>query len=150
MLAETGMVKGRIFEEQHFKVEASSILNAGLGLFACVGISPGDTIGYYTGMILSDEDVNSPPYAESDYVLWVCKDCNIVGEGPDANYVRFINHHEEPNCRIVTSSRWKTARIEAIKYIAPFEEIFINYGPYYWEHYAGQKSPEKPCAEESI
>lgn len=114
---------------EHFVVDDSTIESAGKGLFSKVMIGPGDTIGQYTGIVLTDDEVNSPPYADSEYVLWVCKDCNIVGEGPMANYVRYINHHEDPNCHIVTSTRWKKARIEAVKEIQPSQEIFIDYGP---------------------
>jgi len=129
---------------EHFVVEASTIECAGKGLFAKVMVGPGDTVGPYTGLVLTDDEVNSPPYVNSDYVLWVCKDHNIVGEGPKANYVRYINHHDDPNCRIVTSTRWKKVRIEAIKRIRPGEELFIDYGPYYWEYFDGQKAPAKP------
>ncbi len=136
---------GKIWSGEHFFIADSTIASAGKGLFTKVMITVGDTIGAYTGMILSDEEVNKPPFIESDYVLWVCKDCNIVGEGPTANYVRYINHHAEPNCRIVASTRWKKARIEAIADIQPGEEIFIDYGPYYWEHFADRKTPDTPA-----
>ena len=138
------MTTANEWKKHHFIVTDSTIECAGKGLFTRVAIEEGDTIGPYTGMVLSDEEVNQPPYSESDYVLWVCKDCNIVGEGPGANYVRYINHHDDPNCRIVTSMRWKKARIEAIRDISPGEEIFIDYGPYYWECLAENKSPQKP------
>lgn len=135
---------GNTWASEHFEIGDSTIISAGKGLFTKVMIKPGDTIGHYTGIVLTDEEVNSPPYVESEYVLWVCKDCNIVGEGPKANYVRYINHHEEPNCRIVTSTRWKKARMEAIQEIQPGQEIFIDYGPYYWEFFADCKTPAKP------
>lgn len=70
---------------------------------------------------------------DSDYILWVCTDHNILGEGPLSNYTRYINHSEQPNGRFVVSTRWKTARIEAIKKIFPDDEILIDYEPSYWE-----------------
>lgn len=121
------------FFEEHFLVSGSTISGAGNGLFAKVKIKPCDTIGHYTGEVLSDDEVNNEPYVDSDYILWVCKDHNIVGEGPLAGYTRYINHSDEPNGRIVVSTRWKKARIEAIKKILPGDEIFIDYGPSYWE-----------------
>ena len=134
------MGTGNIWDSVHFEVVGSTIESAGKGLFPKVMIAPGDTIGPYTGIVLTDEEVNSQPYVDSEYVLWVCKDHNIVGEGPKANYVRYINHHDDPNCRIVTSTRWKKARIEAITEIHPGEEIFIDYGPYYWEFFTDRKA----------
>jgi len=118
---------------EHFEVRTSSIEGAGQGLFSRVIVGLGETIGEYTGIVLSDNQVNRAPYVNSQYVLWVCKDCNIVGEGPLANHTRYINHHDYPNARMVCSTRWKKARIEATKIIRPGQEIFINYGPYYWE-----------------
>ena len=135
---------GKLWDSEHFDVGNSTIKSAGKGLFAKVVIGPGDTIGQYTGIVLTDEEVNSPPFVDSEYVLWVCKDYNIVGEGPKANYVRYINHDDDPNCRIVTSSRWKKARIEAITEIHPGQEVFIDYGPYYWEYFSVRKIPDKP------
>lgn len=122
-----------IWSNEHFEVRASSIDGAGQGLFSRVVVCEGDTIGEYTGIVLTDVQVNSTPYANSKYVLWVCKDCNIVGEGPLANHTRYINHHDYPNARMVCSTRWKKARIEATKKIYPGQEVFIDYGPYYWE-----------------
>ena len=125
--------KNRKLQQQHFDIRTSSTLGAGQGLFSNVTIKPGDTIGEYTGLIISDEQVEEEPYVDSDYVLWICKDCNIVGEGPLANYTRFINHCDKPNGEIVSSTRWKKARIVATNIIHPEQEIFIDYGPYYWE-----------------
>lgn len=121
------------FFAEHFFVSDSNINGAGSGLFARVNIEATDTIGHYTGQIVSDAEVDNEPYLSSDYILWVCTDHNIVGEGPLSNYTRYINHSEEANGRIVVSTRWKTARIEAIKTIYPGDEILIDYGPSYWE-----------------
>ncbi len=119
--------------EKDFLVAPSTIEGAGSGLFSQVHIQADDTIGDYTGEIISDEKALTEPYVDSDYILWVCTDHNIVGEGPLSNYTRYINHSTEANGRIVVSTRWKKARIEAIKKIKPGEEIFIDYGPHYWE-----------------
>ncbi len=122
----------RTMIDEHFEVKRSSIKGAGKGLFAKKAIRPGDTIGHYTGKVLTDRQTERKPYSESVYIMWVCKDHNILGEGPLANYTRYINHKSKPNGQIVTSNRWKTARIEAIKHIKPGQEIFIDYGPDYW------------------
>jgi len=118
--------------DEHFEVKRSGIKGAGKGLFTQKTIRPGDTIGHYTGKILTDKQTERKPYSESVYIMWVCKDHNILGEGPLSNYTRYINHKSKPNSQIVTSNRWKTARIEAIKHIRAGQEIFIDYGPDYW------------------
>jgi len=122
-----------IWKTEYFEVRKSTIEGAGQGLFSRVIVGVGETIGEYTGIVLTDNQVNSAPYVNSQYVLCVCKDCNIVGEGPLANHTRYINHHDYPNARMVCSTRWKKARIEATKIIHPGQEVFIDYGPYYWE-----------------
>jgi SET domain-containing protein len=33
----------------------------------------------------------------------------------------------------VVSTRWKTARFEALRRILPGEELFFNYGDDYWD-----------------
>ena len=125
--------KNRLLQSEHFKVLPSTIDGAGYGLFASVAIKKGDTIGFYAGEILTDEQANNEPYVNSDYILWVCTDCNILGEGPLANHTRYINHSSQPNGRIVSSTRWKKARIEAIKSIKSDQEVFIDYGNDYWQ-----------------
>mgnify|MGYP000037475666 CR=1 FL=1 len=119
----------------HFEVRSSSIPQAGRGLFSRVHIEIEDTIGYYTGEILDNEAFNDSKRTASDYVLYVCNNHIIIGEGPRANYTRYINHsHTMPNVFLITSTRWKTARFEAIQPIAPGDELFFNYGKEYWDN----------------
>lgn len=130
----------RIWTERDFEVRPSKIPQAGLGLFAKCLIEPEDTIGPYTGKVLTDAQANSHPYVRSLYLVWVCKDCWILGEGGGSNYTRYINHSERrPNCQLVTSSRWKKARVMAIRLIEPGEEIYFDYGQEYWDIVSIQK-----------
>ena len=120
--------------EEDFVVKRSSIPKAGKGLFSKVTILPGDTIGRYEGKILTDRQANSEPYVNSLYLVWVCKDCWIWGEGSYANYARYINHDDQrPNAELITSSRWKKARLAALRLIRPGDEIFFDYGESYWD-----------------
>ena len=122
-----------ILSERDFEIKASTIPGIGKGLFARRTIYKDDTIGAYTGIVLTDDQTNAEPYCESHYILWVCKDCNIVSEGDSASYTRYINHSQEPNARFVVSTRWKKARVVAIKRILKGQELFIDYGPSFWE-----------------
>lgn len=126
------MRKPRRWSADAFEIRTSTIKGAGLGLFSSEIISTEDTIGYYTGEILTENQVYDPERPFSAYLLWVCRTHIIVGEGPKANYTRYINHGSEPNAFLVVSSRWKTARFEALRRIEPGEEIFFNYGEDYW------------------
>jgi len=127
------MPKPRKFTDKDFEIRTSTIEGAGRGLFAKVAINEGDTIGYYTGKPMSEEEFHREDRPFNAYVLWVCRTCIIDGEGEGSNYTRFINHSDDPNAFLVVSSRWKTARFEALREIKPGEEIFFNYGEDYWE-----------------
>lgn len=138
--------KPRKYSEEHFQVKPSSIPGIGLGLFTKVALKKGDTIGHYQGKILNDKLANSNQYIGSLYLLWVCKDFWIYGEGKEANYTRYMNHSIRPNIQLITSFRWKTARFAALKKIQPGEELFFNYGDEYWENVdfkPKEKSPAK-------
>lgn len=130
-----------ILSEEDFELKASSIPDIGMGLFARRTIYKDDTIGPYTGIVVTDEEAEETPYNTSHYMLWVCKDCNIVSEGEAACYTRYINHSDKPNARFVVSSRWKTARVVAIKRILQGHELFLDYGPWFWEASGIEKIP---------
>lgn len=119
-----------------FEVRPSGIPGAGLGLFARVRIAVEDTIGRYTGELITMDELEAGRFAGSDYILAVTSRDLIVAEGPKANYTRYINHSASPNAFLVVSSRWKTGRFEAIRPISPGEEIFFDYGDVYWKHAA--------------
>ncbi len=126
------MPKPKIWNEDAFEVKTSNIEEAGRGLFARIRIREAETIGYYTGKIMDEEEFHRKSRPFNAYILWVCRTHIIDGEGKDSNYTRFINHSDKPNAFLVVSSRWKTARFEALRTIEPGEEIFFNYGDDYW------------------
>lgn len=125
--------KPYVFTKEDFEIKNSSIPGIGLGLFARKTIYRGDTIGPYTGDVITDRDACREPFLGSLYVLWICRDHWVVAEGDAASYTRYINHSDKPNSRFVVSTRWKTARIEATKTIYAGTELFVDYGPAYWE-----------------
>ncbi|MEM7791885.1 MAG: SET domain-containing protein-lysine N-methyltransferase [Verrucomicrobiota bacterium] len=127
------MPKPKTWTENDFEIRTSTIKGAGRGLFTKVRIRQEDTIGFYTGEIIDEKEFYNPDRPWSAYVLWVCRTHIIVGDGPKANYTRYINHSDKPNAFLIVSSRWKTARFEALRNIAPGEEIFFNYGDDYWD-----------------
>ena len=119
--------------EEDFEVRPSSIPGIGYGLFARTRIRKGDMIGHYTGKQLTEEEANSEPYVNSRYLVWICNDWYVDAEGPRGNYTRYINHSATPNTELLTSVRWRTAAIRALKRIEPGEELFFDYGDEYWE-----------------
>jgi len=131
----------RTFNEDRFEVRPSSIPGIGMGLFTRSTLNKGDPVGFYTGIVLTDRQANSPKYVDSAYLLWICKDHWILGEGPESNFTRYINHSDKPNCELVVSTRWKTARIRALKRIPAGRELFFDYGEEYWENIGVSKVP---------
>ncbi len=127
------MPKPKKWTADAFEIRTSTIEGAGQGLFAKQCIQEEDTIGYYTGEVITEKAFHDPDRPFSAYVLWVSRQHIIIGEGPLSNYTRYINHSDEPNAFLVVSSRWKSARFEALREIEPGEEIFFNYGEDYWE-----------------
>ncbi|MDQ8193151.1 SET domain-containing protein-lysine N-methyltransferase [Coraliomargarita sp. SDUM461004] len=127
------MPKPQKWTADDFEIRTSTIEGAGMGLFAKHAIAAEDTIGYYTGEIITEKEFHDPERPFSAYILWVCRTHIIVGEGPKSNYTRYINHSDTPNAFLIVSSRWKTARFEALREIQAGEEIFFNYGEDYWE-----------------
>lgn len=124
----------RILTEEDFAIRPSSIPAAGMGLFTTRALRKGDTVGYYTGRILRDADVEHEPYLSSLYLLWICRDHWILGEGEGSNYTRYINHsRRRPNLELITSTRWKTARFVAMRAIPKDTELFFDYGEEYWD-----------------
>lgn len=123
------MARLTTFQEHHFQVQPSTIPECGQGLFAAVPLAPGDTVGPYLGEMITDAQSEQSPYIDSHYLLWVCRDCLIVGE----NYTRYINHSSDPNVQFVVSTSWKKARVEALKAVQPGEELFLDYGSDFWD-----------------
>lgn len=123
------MRKAITYQAHHFQVKPSKIPTCGQGLFSEVVLYPGDTVGPYLGEQITDAMSERAPYIDSHYLLWICRDCTIVGE----NYTRYINHSDEPNVQFVVSTRWKKARVEVVKKVLPGEELFLDYGPDFWE-----------------
>ena len=134
------MPKLKTWTEHDFEIRPSTIEGAGDGLFAKHAIGEEDTIGYYTGEVITEAQFHHPDRPFSAYVMWVTREHITIGEGPKANYTRYINHDDEPNAFLVVSTRWKTARIEALRKIEAGEEIFFNYGEDYWENEASDAS----------
>ncbi len=117
-----------VWSEDDFEIKPSSIPGIGMGLFAKRTIRKGDTIGPYEGKVLNDRQCHRKPWIDSHHLLHICVDCTIHGE----NYTRYINHSDKPSAHFVVSTRWKTARVEALRTIRPGEELFLDYGPDFW------------------
>lgn len=117
-------------KEENFEIKTSLIPKSGKGVFSLIPIKKGDTIGSYIGRYMNDKEFDSGKHENNHYILHICKDCYIDAEDlKRSNYTRFINHSKKPNCRFVVSTRYKTARVEALRNIKIGEELYLDYGP---------------------
>ena len=53
--------------------------------------------------------------------------------------ISFINHSDTPNAKIVVDNETWTIKAIATKDIRKGEEVFIDYGQEYWDHFGGKK-----------
>ncbi len=105
------------------------------GLFAATSIKKGSVIGFYTGKLLKEDEVD----VDSDYVFgfgepaykkWLI-DGQRVG-----NYMRFANHSKKGNMEVVELYYDGLPRIAfiALRHIKEGEQLLYDYGDEYWEN----------------
>lgn len=110
-----------------FTVRESDI--QGLGGFALRWIRAGERIVEYVGERIS-HDVADARYDDEDAkrhhtFLFTVDDDTVIDAAVDGNEARFINHSCDPNCEAV-DYRGRIF-IEALRDIAPGEELFYDY-----------------------
>lgn len=115
-----------------FEVRPSRLSGAGLGLFVRRLFYEDELLGPYTGELITYLDLAAGRFSGSNYLLGLNETYLIAGEGPKANYTRYINHSSEPNALLVVSVRWKNAHFVATRRIEVGEEVFFDYGEAYW------------------
>ena len=109
----------------------------GNGVFADEPIHRGDRVVRYRGKVRDHEEVDRV-YGELDEnghtFLFTLNEDYVVDANVDGNIARWINHSCAPNCEAVIEENPKGKRhkdkifIEAVRDIAPGEELTYNYG----------------------
>jgi hypothetical protein len=111
-----------------FTVRSSSI--QGKGAFAWRWIPAGTRIIEYTGERIpadvADDRYDDDNMQRHHTFLFSVDDETVIDAGVDGNDARFINHSCEPNCEAVDDGG--RIFIEALRDIAPGEELFYDYG----------------------
>lgn len=109
----------------------------GNGVFALVPIAKGDTVIQYKGRLIThaEADERYGDGAETGHTfLFTLNDHYIVDANVGGNSARWINHSCEPNCEALIEEaadgnpRHDKVLIEALRDIAPGEELTYNYG----------------------
>jgi len=109
----------------------------GNGVFAEEAIRKGERIVRYKGTLRSHEDVDRE-YGDQEEnghtFLFTLNEDYVVDANVGGNVARWINHSCAPNCEAVIEENDKGKRkkdkifIEALRDIAPGEELTYNYG----------------------
>jgi SET domain-containing protein len=114
-------------------VRPSAIPGAGAGVFATAPLAPGAVLGRYEGVRVD------PREARGDYALLMtvrgARPFAIDASDPHAsNWTRYVNSTRPgdgavPNVRFAA---WRgSAFVQAVRAIAPGEELLLDYGPEY-------------------
>lgn len=115
-------------------LEVRKTKNKGYGVFTLKDIIPNTPLGVYLGIPRLNTNGMQP---NNDYLFNLKNfsgECEGIVDAENltyANYTRFINHKEEPNCDAAIVPLMVT--ITSIDYIPAGTELSINYGKLYWE-----------------
>jgi hypothetical protein len=114
------------------RIKASTIPQAGLGLFATKQFNNGDAITPYTGDLVAihDDRVGGPYYLQLNRHKGIDAARTNTANGRYANDPR--GTQSSPNATLVLDANRGTGRVKATRTIQPGQEIFVAYGPGYW------------------
>jgi len=126
--------------QNYFEIKCSNIKGAGLGIFAKCDISKDFKMGYYTGTMLNEDELENtdsdkimtisdkPPWWKTDlYGEWD-KDIYIDGSGC---WLSKINDHRGSKYKQNTTFDTR-GQFSIIRDIKKGCELFIDYGDEYW------------------
>ncbi|CAG8057241.1 unnamed protein product [Penicillium olsonii] len=116
-------------------VELVEYPGVGTGVRSLTTFNRGDVLDIYVGELRSDTANDTVyPLSQSwdapkgDHLCYICSH-------KTGNWTRFLNHSCQPSTNFVvrTIGDRVVTTIEAARYIAPFEELTIDYGSGYWQ-----------------
>jgi SET domain-containing protein len=119
------------------KIEARRSAIHGNGVFATAAIAKGERLVQYKGKLRThaqaDRIYGDEPETGHTF-LFTLNDKYVIDANVDGNIARWMNHSCDPNCEAVYEEadsgnpREDRIFIEAIRDIAPGEELTYNYG----------------------
>ena len=128
------------FEGLSVAVGQSWIQNAGMGLFATKNIKYGELICCYYGENLCTADALKR--VDKSYLMRLGEQCYVDALDNLECCARYINDCRNPLCYNATFDKCPVehlARVVAIRDIDAGEEIFVNYGKWYWLQLSSSK-----------
>ena len=122
--------------QDNLRIRASTLPNAGLGLFAASKVIPRQqNIAPYSGERLTREQVNSKYGDErAEYVFCANSRHCIDGSKTNSSAARFANDNrgQRSNSKFVYDNRNQRVNLRSTRQIPPGDEIFVHYGADYW------------------
>lgn len=98
----------------------------GRGVFAVRPIRKGHCIIEYTGRRIPWKDVPENVDETHTFLFGINDGADVIDPSVDGNEARWINHSCDPNCEAVEEEDGRVF-IEALRDIAPGEELFYDY-----------------------
>ena len=106
-------------------IRASTITNAGLGVFVCKDIPAGAYIDVYTGDLLS--------IPTSRYYFKINEGVGIDAGSYPRCYMAMLNDgFEKNNCMFRVDDETRQVSVWSIRDIKAGEELFVSYGDDFW------------------
>jgi hypothetical protein len=135
---EETRISSQIIETEAFVVKQTSLIGCDfLGLFADKDFSEGSIICIYTGKVLRTKEALK--LEDKSYLMRLGEQCYIDAKDTLEVLARYINDCVNPkgwNVRFDKSAENQCAYVVALRNISKGEEIFVDYGKWYW---AGKK-----------
>jgi len=129
-------------ERTGVEVRKSSIPGAGRGVFARRAFSRGERLGVYRGLVYADDEEY-----DSRYALKYGRK-NIVGNNESySNWTSYIN--DVVGSDHTVNCRFKDQTIITTRAIRRGEELFIDYGPNYWDRLPAATSTDSTARGDS-
>jgi hypothetical protein len=127
-----------VIETEDFVVKQTSLKGCEfLGLFANKDFTEGSIICIYTGKVLRTKEALK--LEDKSYLMRLGEQCYIDAKDTLEVVARYINDCVNPkgwNVRFDKSAENQCAYVLALRNISKGEEIFVDYGKWYW---AGKK-----------
>lgn len=116
-------------------VQQSHIPRAGCGLFAARAFRAGQCVCDYTGDLLRTAEAFRMPRRDKHYLMRVGPQCYVNAARNRLWLARYINDCRDStlyNVEFVKYPALRKAVVVALRDIDPGEELYVNYGRWYW------------------
>jgi SET domain-containing protein len=130
----------------HLEVAASQIPGSGDGLFVRSDVPAGAILAEYRGTTY--RTVEAMRLENKDYLMRLGEQCLVDAREHMDVLARYMNDHRHPllyNVDLVKQPHRERALVRAVRPISAGEELFVDYGPWYWQGFDGRPRKLPPA-----